>query len=144
METNKALAKITITPTADPKISHIHVDTPVWIRKSEDGKLYADIALFGGIKTYGDNEADLDVAINEALTCFFIFAKKHGKGIHAELNFLGWQTKNPRSMKFKVKHKDRQMVTRSPKPATYDINPKQPGYQQMMMTGVSKSVSLSI
>lgn len=71
-------------------LSTITVTTPVQVRKSPDGKLYATLEAFGGITTYGENEFDLNVAINEAVSGFFKIADKYGKGIKEELKLLGF------------------------------------------------------
>ncbi|WP_020603269.1 hypothetical protein [Spirosoma spitsbergense] len=71
------------------ELSSVSVIMPTWNRTGDDGKIYAKIP-FLGIETYGKNEADLGVAIEEALTCFCLAAEKHGKGLECELAFLGW------------------------------------------------------
>lgn len=144
MSLDNALAKINIKPAGIVGKSTITVNMPIWIRKSEDGKFYANLALFGGITTYAKNESELDVAICEVLMGFFEFANKHGKGWKEELNALGWQIKNKNVIKFKVKHNDRHAVNRNPMPATYDINPAQPMYQSMLKTGTAKTVSFEV
>lgn len=113
------MAKITITPSSQPKKSIVHIDTPIYIRKSEDGKFYANITVLGGIKTYGENEADLDIAIQEALKFFFSFANQYGKGIHQELKSLGWTIKNNGSMKYSVNHKSKPIIELHPE--GYDL-----------------------
>jgi hypothetical protein len=71
------------------KLTSVRVIMPTWNRRGEDGKLYAKVP-FLGLETYGENENDLDEAIEEAFMCFCLASEKHGLGLESELEFIGW------------------------------------------------------
>ena len=134
MDHKKVIANIKLLPSSNGE-TDIKIEMPIWIRKDEQGKFYANLALLGGIMTYADNEADLDKAINEAIAVFFENADKYGKGLQNELVTLGWQIKKERSLRFKVK-RDRAGVSLG--------LPMSPAFQEVMQTGVSKTVSVTV
>lgn len=43
--------------------------------------------FLGGIVTHAVNEADVDIAIEEAILCFIQASKLFGKGLYQEFNF---------------------------------------------------------
>ena len=73
----------------DHKLSSASVIMPTWNRKGNDGKIYAKIP-FLGLETYGNDENDLDKAVEEAFACFCIASEKHGLGLESELEYIGW------------------------------------------------------
>ena len=50
---------------------------------------YIDIPSFN-INTYAKSPSDIEIAIKEALICFFTACKSHGEGIERELKMSGW------------------------------------------------------
>lgn len=72
------------------RLHSVSVVMPTWNRIGSDGKIYAKIP-FLGLETYGTDEEDLRVAIEEALECFCIAAEEHGLGLESELQFQGWK-----------------------------------------------------
>lgn len=137
MDHKKSIASIKITPSMAGK-SGIHIEMPVWIRKDENNKFYANLALLGGIMTYAESEKDIDIAINEAVTCFFEAAQKFGKGFKEELIALGWQIKKKNGLRYKVK---RTKTDRSP--ISYGL-PIPPAFQEVMQTGISKTLTVLV
>jgi hypothetical protein len=101
MDHKTAIASIKITKGKNT--TNINIDMPIWTKRDSNGRFYANLALLGGITTFADNEIDLDIAINEAASCFFIAAQKNGKGIFEELKALGWMIKSDSSLRYKVR-----------------------------------------
>jgi predicted RNase H-like HicB family nuclease len=134
MDHKKSIASIKVIPVAGGK-SDIHIEMPVWIRKDAGNIFYAEMALLGNIVTYGNSEADLDIAIKESIACFILSAEQHGKGLKDELIALGWQIQKNK-MKFKVKRTDRGAIS-------YNLSDN-PALNSVIKTGVSKSVSLVV
>ncbi len=139
MQPKKVIANIQITPIGDNK-ADIHIDTPIWTRVGEDGKIYINLALFGNITTVANNEEDIDASIKEALVCFFKAAQEFGKGIREELTLLGWIVKNQRNIRFKVNRAQR----KDRSPVSYNLPNVPTIFDGVMQTGKSKSLSLQV
>lgn len=71
------------------------VSMPVWVKSTSDKQFFnVNIPLLG-IETIARDEGDdLELAVNEAVTLFFLVASKIGGGIEDELIKLGWRSKN--------------------------------------------------
>lgn len=134
---NQTIASIQIKPNGADKVD-ITVNMPIWSRIGTDGKIYITLALLGGLTTFANKQEEVDDVIREAIKSFFISLDKFGKGFKQELSALGWQL-NKNKIKFKISKK---RIT--PKPLSYRLEGKAPAWNEMMKTGQSKSLSVSI
>lgn len=91
MQTNEPLIEIT---RKDNKLSSVKVIMPTWNELGDDDKIYCNIPLLGGLKTYAMDLDDAKIAIKEAIHCFCVAAEKVGNGLEGELKMLGWQLVN--------------------------------------------------
>ena len=73
----------------DGVLHSISAVMPVWNKTGEDDIIAVNIPLFG-MKTFATDEADVDIAIEEAIKCFCIASEKFGNGLNQELVDLGW------------------------------------------------------
>lgn len=134
MDHKKSIASIKVIRKIGKDHAQVLIEMPIWFRRDANGRFYANLALLGGLTTYGDSEADLDVAIREAIMLFFKAAKEYGKGVQNELKELGWQMKSSTSLRYKA---------RRDRPVSYNL-PVSGAYAQMMQTGVSKSFQVDV
>lgn len=69
-------------------ILHIEVKTTLFIYKSGNIN-YIDVPSFN-IQTFVDSMSEAEIAIKEALTCYFVACESHGEGIEKELKMSSW------------------------------------------------------
>jgi hypothetical protein len=70
-------------------LSSVSVVIPSWSKNNEDNSITIDMPMFG-LKTFAQNEQDMENAIEEAIKCFCIASEKFGMGIEKELIQIGW------------------------------------------------------
>lgn len=92
MKWDSIIAKITSHPSS-PGRTRLSINMPVTISKKEDGNFHIYLDVFGGLKSFTNDESKIDQTIYEALKLFFINAQEYGDGWHNELLSLGWQVK---------------------------------------------------
>lgn len=110
-------------------ISAVKVIMPTWDRKGDDGKTYVSIP-FLGLETYGINDEDVDLAIEEVIKCFVIAAEKNGLGLESELEFLGWE--KVQNQPIEKEH------------SLFNVIPKESVYESIVNTGDTRALMFEI
>jgi hypothetical protein len=123
---NDVNASIGIT-RVEGKLSEVKVIMPTWNRVGSDDKLYINIPLFG-IETFGKDENDCDLALEEAIKCFCLLAEEEGLGLDFELEFMGWKIDENSD---KSNH-------------IFNVSPTTPAFERMMQTGSQTAFAISI
>lgn len=80
------------------KLNSVSVALPVWSKNQIDGTLSVSIPMLN-INTVAWNDADVQVALTEALTLFVLNCEKFGEGLENELKLAGWNFTNKSSNK---------------------------------------------
>jgi len=111
----------------DGKLSEVKVIMPTWNRVGNDSKIYINIPFFG-IETFGHDENDCDIAIEEAIKCFCLIAEEEGLGLDFELEFMGWKIQENSD---KSNH-------------IFNVNPSNPAFELMMQTGSQTALEFTI
>lgn len=123
---NSIDATLEITRKAD-KLSSVSVIMPTWTRAGNDNKTYVMIPLFG-LETFGHDENDCDIAVEEALKCFCLLAENHGLGLDFELEFMGWKLQEGST---KADH-------------IFNIEPTSPAFESILQTGDQMALSFQV
>jgi len=125
MENNESTIEI---ERVDGKLISAKLVIPVWTRKDEDdGLLYASIPMLN-LETYGIDEDDLEIAIQETVEGFILVSEKFGEGIESELADLEWE----------------KQIVKEPTHIYFDFKTEKPVYKNMINTGNSKLLSYHI
>lgn len=74
-------------------LKSVSLALPVWTKEAEDGFLSVNIPVLG-IKTFAENDSDVDSAIKESITLFCLNAEEFGNGLENELRLVGWNATN--------------------------------------------------
>ena len=111
----------------DKKLASVSVIMPTWTRSGNDNKMYVMIPLFG-LETFGHDEKDCDVAVEEALKCFCELAENHGHGLDFELEFMGW--------KLQENSIDHDHI--------FNIEPTTPAFESLLQTGDQMALSFQV
>lgn len=123
---NEINASVGIT-RIEGKLSEVKVIMPTWNRVGSDGKTYISVPLFG-LETFGIDENDCDLALEEAIKCFCLLAEEEGLGLDFELEFMGWKIDEHSN---KSNH-------------IFNVNPTIPAFELMMQTGSQTAFAISI
>jgi hypothetical protein len=109
------------------KLSEVKLIMPTWNRIGSDNKVYINIPFFN-IETFGHNDEDADLAIEEAVKCFCLLAEEEGLGLDFELEFMGWEIQENSN---KINH-------------IFNVTPNNPAIESMMRTGSQTALEFSI
>lgn len=71
-------------------LSSVKLIMPTWQKVGDNKLIYIDLPFFG-LNTCAKDEADIEIALKEAVSCFCIAAERYGLGLESELEFVGWE-----------------------------------------------------